>query len=93
MTGVKPRDCFFHSYPAQDGQMVFNRGWPMASCDPIGPSVIAGRAVESGAKPAFIPRGTRRRAPSVTTVAAFCGTIYQSASLITEHMRANLMRC
>jgi len=51
--------------------MGFNRRSPKASCDPVGPSLTASRAAEPGAKPALMPRGTRRRASSVADAAAF----------------------
>jgi len=57
--------------------MGFNRGSPKASCDPVGPSLTANRAVEPGAKPVLMPRGTGRRAPSVAAAAAFRNKILQ----------------
>jgi hypothetical protein len=51
--------------------MGFNRSSPKACCDPVGPSLTASRAVEPGAKPALMPRGTGRRAPSGAVAVAF----------------------
>jgi len=51
--------------------MGFSRSSPKASCDPVGPSLTASRAVEPGAKLALMPRGTGRRAPSGAVAAAF----------------------
>jgi len=49
----------------------FNRSSPKASCDPVGPSLVAGRTDEPGAKSALMPQGTSRRAPSIAAAAAF----------------------
>ena len=50
MNGVDPRNCFVVLY-AEWEEGGFNRGSPKASCDPVGHSLTAGRAVVPGAKP------------------------------------------